>query len=74
MRIPHYARESIINLGNSVEIQGNFKRGIQENSGEIRLKALHFFSQVFPDVKYISLLGKSKSNSPDFSSGYCENW
>ena len=31
MRIPHYARQRIINLGNSGEIQG-----IQGNSGEIR--------------------------------------
>ena len=58
MRIPHYARQRIINLGNSGEIQGN--------SGGIRRKAFHSFSLVFSGVKHISLLGKS--NSPDFSS------
>ena len=51
----------------------NYKSGkIQGNSVEIRRKALHSFSLIFPGVKYISLLGKS--NSPDFSIGYCENW
>ena len=59
MKIPHYARQRIINLGNSGEIQGD--------SGEIRQKAFHLFSLVFPGVKNISLLGKSKP--PDFSSG-----
>ena len=59
IRISHYARQRIINLGNSGEIQGN--------SGEIRRNAFHSFSLVFPGVKYISLLGKS--HSPDFSSG-----
>ena len=66
MRIPHYARQRIINLVNS--------GGIQGNSGEFwgnQMKRLSFFSLVFPGVKYISLLGKS--NSPDFSCGYREN-
>ena len=63
MRIPHYARQRIINQANS--------GGIQGNSGEIRWKAFHFFSLVFPGVKYISLLGKS--NSSDFPSGHREN-
>ena len=67
MRPPHYARQRVINIGNSGEIQGN-----SGNSGEIRVKAFHFFSIVLPGVEYISLLGKS--NSPDFSSGYRENW
>ena len=44
----------------------------QGSSGKIRWKAFNFFSLVFPDVKYISPLGKS--NSSDFSSGYRENW
>ena len=60
MRIPHYARQRIINLGNSREIQGN--------SGEIRRKAFHLFTRF---AQYIPLSGKS--NSPDFSSGYREN-
>ena len=47
MRIPYYARQRIINLGNSVEIQGN--------SGEIRRKAFHSLLLVFPGAKYISL-------------------
>ena len=63
LRIPHYMRQGIVNLGNSGEVQGN--------SGDIRRKAIHSFSLVFPGVKYISLLGKSKS--PDFSSGNREN-
>ena len=35
LRIPHYARQRIINLGNFGEIQ--------VNSGEIKLEAFHFF-------------------------------
>ena len=49
MRILHYARQRILNLGNSGEVQGD--------SGEIRWKAFYFFSLVFPGVKYISLSG-----------------
>ena len=63
MRISHYVRQRIINLGNSGEIQGN--------SGKIRRKDFHSFPLVFADAKYISLVGKS--NSLDFSSGCREN-
>ena len=45
--IPHYVRQRIINLRNSGEIHGN--------TGEIRQKAFHSFSLVFPDAKYIFL-------------------
>ena len=54
----------------SREFWGN--SGNSRDFWEIRWKAFMFFSLVFPGVKYISLLGKS--NSPDFSSGYRENW
>ena len=63
MRIPHYARQRIINLRNSGEIQGVLGKSDEK---------LFIFSLVFPGVKYISFLGKS--NSPDFSTGYRENW
>ena len=46
MRIPHYASERIINLG---------------NPGEIGRKAFYSFSLFFSGAKYISLLGKSNS-------------
>ena len=40
MRIPHYARQRILNLGNSGEIK--------VDSGEIRWKAFYFFFTRFP--------------------------
>ena len=59
--------------GKNTNLPGPVNPGeIPGNSGEIRPKAFHSFSFVFPGEKYISLLGKS--NSPDFSSSYRENW
>ena len=75
----HFPHRGI--LANSGEIQGNSGE-FWGNSGEFwrilgksdqkLFTSFHSFSFVFPSEKYISLLGKYKS--PDFSSGYRENW
>ena len=56
MRIPHYARQRIINLGNSGEIQG-----IQGNSGEFfgnQMKSFSFFFTRFPRCEIHFPLGE----------------
>ena len=80
-KIPGNSGKFWENSGNSGEIPGNSGE-FWENSGEFRgilgkpdrklFTRFHSFSFVFPGENYISLLGKS--NSPDFSSGYRENW
>ena len=60
--------------GNSGEVWGNsgeFWRILGKSDQKLFI-TFHSFSFVFQGEKYISLLGKS--NSLDFSSGYCENW